>query len=142
MTDLECFRAVCTGERPDYVPIFGLPGSPGVSHGCMAKTHRRLVATGMPGWVDGCLSLGEPWHAETWARCWGTTIPDVVDFFPAEHAPGIKSKSRMEGEYEVIEYETGAVTRQVIENAITYSMPHFARRHVRDRQSSMKGTII
>lgn len=136
MTRLECFKAVCAGERPDYVPIFGLPGSPGVSEGCMAKTHQRLVATGMPGWVDGCFSLGGPRTNDKWSRYWGTLVCEPIHVAPYEQVgPGIKSTRRVEGEYEVIEYETGAVTRQLLDNAVTYAMPHFVRRHVRDRES-------
>ena len=33
VNDLERFLAVCRGERPDYVPIFGFPGAPGMSWG-------------------------------------------------------------------------------------------------------------
>ncbi len=53
MNDIERFKAVCAGERPDYVPIFGFRGAPGMSQGAMRKTHERLVETGMPSWVDG-----------------------------------------------------------------------------------------
>ncbi len=136
MTDLERFKAICHFEKPDYVPIFGFRGSPGMSQGAMAKTHQRLVDTGMPTWVDGCHTLSKRSSSETWERYWGTTGPIYVGVFPAEsRGKGIASETRIEGDREVIEYETGALTRQVIYNDITYSMPEFVRRHVRDRES-------
>ena len=57
MNDLERFNAIVSGEKPDYVPIIGFPGAPGMSDGCLAVLHRRLVAQGMPEWVDGCFTL-------------------------------------------------------------------------------------
>jgi len=135
MDHLERFRAVCRGDRPDYVPIFSFPGAPGMGGGAMAKTHRRLVETGMPEWVDGCHSLSRRDSVETWHRYWGTTQPIGIDFFPAEPARGFEVRRRREGEFEVLESESGAVTRQVIDNDITYSMPEFLRYPVRDRAS-------
>ncbi len=135
MNDLERFKAVCRGEKPDYVPIFGFPGAPGMSGGAMAKTHERLVATGMPDWVDGCHRLGRSDSTEKWCRYWGTTQPIGIDFFPADAARGFKTETRVEGEFEIIESETGAVTRQVIDNDITYIMPEFVSYDVRDRAS-------
>jgi len=135
MNDVERFKAVCAGERPDYVPIFAIPGAPGMSRGAMRITHERLVATGMPSWVDGCHSLGGPGTVDGWFRYWGTTGPVTLDFFPAEGAPGIGSKKRVEEGYEIIEYESGAVTRQVMDNDVTYSMPEFISYDVRDRAS-------
>jgi hypothetical protein len=135
MNDLERFKAVCRGQEPDYVPIFGFFGAPGMSGGAMAKTHRRLVETGMPEWVDGCHSLSAPGSNESWSRYWGTTQPIGIDFFPAEPARGFKTEKRIEGEWEIIESETGAVTRQVIDNDVTYIMPEFIVHPVRDRAS-------
>jgi len=135
MNDLERFKAVCRGERCDYVPIFGFPGAPGMSDGAMAKTHRRLVETGMPEWVDGCHSLSRRGTTESWRRYWGTTGPIGIDFFPAEPGKGIKTQRRIEGEFEIIESETGAVTRQLVDNDVTYSMPEFLVYDVRDRAS-------
>ena len=118
------------------MPIFGFRGAPGMSHGAMRKTHERLVETGMPDWVDGCFSLATGGTSETWQRYWGTTGPLYVDFYPADAGgPGIKSERRIEGEWEIIEAETGALTRQVIDNDVTYSMPEFIRYHVTDRAS-------
>lgn len=136
MNDLERFKAICRGEKPDYVPIFGFPGAPGVSQGAMKKTHQRLVEQGMPEWVDGCHSLNARTSTETWMRYWGTTGPLDLDFFPADPGgPGIRVERRIEGEWEIIESETGALTRQVVDNDITYSMPHFIVYDVRDRAS-------
>lgn len=135
MNDLERFKAVCAFEKPDYIPIFGFPGSPGMSGGGMRITWQRLVDQGMPDWVDGCVSLNKPRVVEKWHRYWGTTGPLTIDFFPGESAPGIKSETRIEGDREIIEYETGALTRQVIDNDITYSMPEYVVHHIRDRAS-------
>ena len=135
MNDLERFKAICHGEACDYVPIFGFPGAPGMSGGAMAKTHRRLVETGMPEWVDGCHRLGGAASTETWCRYWGTTQPIGIDFFPAEPARGFKTERRTEGEWEIIESESGELTRQLVDNDITYSMPEFIVYPVRDRAS-------
>jgi len=135
MNDLERFKAIVHGQEPDYVPIFGFPGAPGVSGGCMRKTHERLVATGMPDWVDGDIALGSPRTTEKWQRYWGTTGPIGIDFFPGEPAGGLEYRTRIEGDREIIECETGALTRQVIDNDVTYSMPEFVSFHVRDRAS-------
>jgi len=135
MNDLERFKAVVHFEKPDYIPIFGFPGAPGVSLGAMAKTHRRLVETGMPEWVDGCHSLNKRDKTDKWCKYWGTTGPLEIDFFPGEPPRGIKTEKRIEGEWEIIESETGALTRQVIDNDITYSMPEFIVYDVRDRKS-------
>jgi len=135
MNDRERFLAVVRGEPVDYVPVFGFTGAPGVSAGCMRKTYDRLRATGMPD-VGGCWDAdGATPDLEGWYRYWGTTGPLTLDFFPAEPARGIGSERRVEGEFEIIEYETGARTRQVLDNDITYSMPDFQAYHVRDRAS-------
>ena len=136
MTHLERFKAVCNFEQPDYVPIFGFAGAPGMSHGAMRLTHERLVETGMPDWIDGCFSLSNRGSSEIWQRYWGTTGPLYLDFYPADRGGrGIASESRTEGDREIIEYETGALTRQVIQNDVTYAMPEFVRYHVSDRAS-------
>ncbi|NCO39973.1 MAG: hypothetical protein COZ06_17740 [Armatimonadetes bacterium CG_4_10_14_3_um_filter_66_18] len=136
MNDLQRFKAVCHFDKPDYVPLFGFPGAPGMSGGCMRKTHERLVDTGMPEWVDGCISLGEPRQTEVWERYWGTTAPVGVGVLPTDdYGRGIRHEKRVEDKWEVIEAESGAYTRQVLENDVTYSMPEFIRYHVRDRKS-------
>lgn len=135
MNDRERFLAVARFEEPDYVPIFAMPGAPGMAGGCMKWTHRHLVETGMPGHVGGSY---EDWvcrDIESWYRYWGTTGPLHLDFGLGRGAIGIKSSTRIEDGFEVIEYETGALTRQVIDNANVYSMPEFVRHPVRDMAS-------
>ena len=128
MNQLERFRAVCRGEEPDYVPIFSFPGAPGMGGGCMAKTHDRLVATGMPLHV-------RVENVESWHRYWGTTQPVGCHVTLGRGARGFNTTRRIEGEFEIIESESGAVTRQVIDNDITYSMPEYVVSPVRDRES-------
>ena len=136
MNDLERFKAVVRFEKPDYMPIFGFPGSPGMSRGCMEKTHARLVATGMPAHVGGRYTLGGGSAAvESWYRYWGTTGPMSCDVKVARGAKGFKKTRRIEGEFEIIESESGAVTRQLIDNDVTYSMPEYISFSVRDRES-------
>lgn len=102
----------------------------------MRKTYERLVATGMPADVGGSLVVGgEQEEIEGWYRYWGTTGPVYVDFFPGEPAEGIKSETRIRGEWEIVESETGALRRQVRDNDVTYSMPEFRIYDVRDRAS-------
>ena len=132
MNDLERFKAVARFDATDYTPIFGFPGAPGMSRGCMKFTRDRLFATGMPESVGGA---GIRTDVESWYQYWGTTGPIVLDFSIARGAPGIKSTKRIENGYEVIESEAGAVTRQVLDNNQTYSMPDFVRYPVRDRES-------
>ena len=136
MNNRERFLAVARFQKPDYVPLFGFPGAPGMSRGCMEKTRQRLIETGMPEYVGGVIRLDQGTSdVESWYRYWGTTGPLTLDFSIAKGVKGIKSKKRIEGEYEIIEDECGAVTRQVIDNDITYSMPEFLRYPVRDRES-------
>jgi len=137
MNDVERFKAVVNFEQPDYVPIFAFPGAPGMSGGCMEKTHDRLVQTGMPAHVGGAnnLSTGAR-DVASWQRYWGTTGPVTCwDIDLKRGVRGFEWKQRTEGDFEIIECETGAVTRQVIDNAITYSMPEHLVYDVRDRQS-------
>lgn len=135
MNDLERFKAVTHFGKPDYVPIFAFSGAPGMSLGaCTAQGYKRLVKGGMPEWVDGFPGTDQH-SSEKWCQYWGTTGPIELDFFPAEPAKGIASEKRIEGEYEIIEYETGAITRQAINNDTTYSMPEFRVYDVRDRKS-------
>jgi len=135
MDNLERFLAVVRGETPDYVPIFGFPGAPGMSRGCMKFTHDRLVATGMPGHVGGCYLNYQSQDVESWYRYWGTTGPIGAGISLAWGAEGFKSTTRVEDGFEIIESESGAITRQVIDNDITYIMPEFIRYPVRDRDS-------
>jgi len=127
---------VARREKPDYVPIFGFPGAPGMSRGCMRRTHECLVATGMPAHVGGVYEAGYVCRdVESWYRYWGTTGPLSLDFSLAWGCEGFKTTRRIEGGFEIIESESGALTRQVIDNDITYSMPEFIRYPVRDRTS-------
>ncbi|MFC1582478.1 hypothetical protein ACFL4W_02950 [Planctomycetota bacterium] len=135
MNELERFKAVVNFEKPDYMPIFGFPGAPGMSRGCMAKTHQRLVDTGMPAEVGGVGAPGSRESVDSWKKFWGTADPLTLDFEVQGGAPGFKTTTRVEGEFEIIESESGAVTRQVIDNDATYSMPEFLAYPVRDRES-------
>lgn len=135
MTDRERFLAVAAGEEPDYVPIFGFPGAPGMSWGALRKTHERLIATGMPPHVGGCWTNWQRRDPESWFRYWGTTGPLELDFAPAWGAEGIKTTTREENGFVVIEGEDGSITREVPDNADTYSMPEFRIYPVRDRAS-------
>ncbi|HUV08253.1 MAG TPA: hypothetical protein VMX75_11020 [Spirochaetia bacterium] len=135
MTHLERFKAVVHFERPDYVPIFGLKGA-GFAHGAFTATHRRLVETGMPSTVGGIFEIGKPMKdSESWQRYWGTTTPIFLELFPADPPRGIETETRIEGEYEIVTSESGAVTRQMIDNPGMYGMPEFLVYDVRDRQS-------
>ena len=90
----------------------------------------------MPADIGGPLVVGgEQEEIEGWYRYWGTTGPVYVDFFPGEPAEGIKSETRIRGEWEIVESETGALRRQVRDNDVTYSMPEFQIYDVRDRAS-------
>jgi hypothetical protein len=135
MTHLERFLTVARFETPDYIPIFGFPGAPGMSRGCMKFTHDRLVATGMPEHVGGTYLNYRSSDVDSWYRFWGTTGPIGIDFGLAWGAEGFKTTRRVEDGFETIESESGEVTRQVIDNDITYTMPEFIRYPVRDRDS-------
>ena len=135
MTPRERFKAITHFEKPDHVPIFGFAGAPGMSWGCQKTAHDRLIATGMPAHVGGMFDSYGYHNHESWWRYWGTTGPIFLDFGLAWEAEGFRTTSRIEGGFEVIESENGAVTRQVIDNDITYSMPEFIRYPVRDRGS-------
>lgn len=136
MNDRERFKAVAHFEEPDYIPIFGFPGAPGMSRGCLALTHDHLIATGMPAHVGGRYEEGYVCkNVESWYRYWGTTGPISLDFALASGAQWFKTTKRIENGFEIIESECGAITRQVLDNDITYSMPEFVRFPVRDRAS-------
>lgn len=107
-----------------------------MSAGCMKKTHDRLVETGMPSHVGGSSFLGTgTTDVKSWYRYWGTTGPISPDFSLASGSRGFETHKRVENGFEIIESENGAITRQVIDNNITYSMPEFIRYPVRDRES-------
>ena len=136
MNDLQRFLAVVKGEKPDYIPIFGFSEAPGMAGGVMKKTYDRLVATGMPEDVGGIYDLcGVVKNLEGWYKYWGCTAPVDIDFFPGELPRPMKFEKLVEDGWEIIEYETGAITRQVVDNDITYIMPEYRKYHVRDRSS-------
>jgi hypothetical protein len=131
-TARERFLAVASGQAPDYVPIFGFPGAPGMSWGALRTTHERLVATGMPAHIGGCVTNWENRDVESWFRYWGTTGPISPDFGLAWGAEGIANTRREEDGFVIIEGEDGSFTREIIDNADNYSMPEFIRFPVRD----------
>lgn len=135
MTDLERFLAVVNFSEPDYVPIFGFPGAPGMSLGLQAPYHRRLVDGGMPALIGGRYTMDGLQDADSWMRYWGTTTPLVPDFSLAQGIQGVGCTKRLEDGYEILEYECGTLIRQVIDNDIIYTMPEFIRYTVRDRAS-------
>ncbi len=45
MNNLERFKAVASSEATDYTPIFGFPGAPGMSRGCMKITRDQPFVT-------------------------------------------------------------------------------------------------
>jgi hypothetical protein len=135
MTDRERFVAIATGQEPDYTPIFGFPGAPGMSGGALRLTHQRLVATGMPPGVGGCVTDWKTQDVESWHRYWGTTGPIGPDFSVASGAEGIRTTRRQENGCVIIEGEDGSVTREVVGNADDYTMPEFRAYSVRDRAS-------
>ncbi|MBN2291673.1 MAG: hypothetical protein JXM70_04570 [Pirellulales bacterium] len=138
MNHIERFRAVCRGDAVDYVPILGLPGASGVAFGgAWGEIHRRLVETGMPrsvlGWTEENAFKSEA--SLPWSQYWGTLSPITVHFWACDRPGRVELEKSVRDGFEVIEYETGAVTRQVIGNDDSYSMPAFESYHVRDRES-------
>ena len=119
MTELERFKAVIDHEQPDYWPLLAGHALGTPHQGGMLKLHRE----GLPAEIDSI---------DSWCRYWGECTFDGIGAIGID-APGIRSESRVEGGFEIIEYETGARTRQVVDNAVTYSMPDFQEFHVRDR---------
>ena len=121
MTQLERFLAVVRFERPDYWPMINAPGLGFVHAGGLAKLHEE----GMPESVT---------DIESWMTYWGQCGFESAAPI-GRGAPGIQSETWTEGDHEFIRYETGALTRQVVGNDMTYSMPDFMEFHVRDRAS-------
>ncbi|HPN84094.1 MAG TPA: uroporphyrinogen decarboxylase family protein [Victivallales bacterium] len=135
MNQRERFLAVARFEKADYVPIFGMPGAPGMSGGCMKPIHEKLIAEGMPKHVGGCVDSGKTIDLDSWHKYWGTTSPIQKDFNFTSGAEGFRKTSRIENGFEIVESESGEITRQVIDNSNTYSMPEHVRYPVRDRES-------
>lgn len=135
MNQRERFLTVVRGEKPDYTPIFGIDEAPGFSAGVMRVGYDHLLATGMP-------DIGGVWerdgactNQQGWRDYWGVCGPVDVAEFPGEPGGSFKWETREEGEYEILTCETGAAQKQVKDNSITYSMPHFMAYHVRDWES-------
>ena len=119
MNDRERFKAICKGQDVDYVPIIGLPGAAGLSFGgAWGQIFQRLLDTGMPSRVKGWNeeTCWDQQAAQSWSDYWGTLTPITIDFWPSQPCPGIQSKKTKQGNYELVEYNTGAVTRQVLDN--------------------------
>ena len=104
MNNIERFLAVVRFQKPDYVPIFGFRGAPGMSGGCMKHTHDRLVATGMPASVGGCYENGVCRDLEGWFRYWGTIGHEHItpDFYVTKPAQGFRTTTRREGGFDII----------------------------------------
>jgi len=101
----------------------------------MRVAYDNLLRTGMPD-IGGVWELdGRPRNLEGWLDYWGTAIPMDIDFFPGTRGGWPKSQKTVRDGFEYIEYETGALTRQVLNNDVTYSMPDYMSFHVRDRAS-------
>ena len=121
MNELERFKAVVRFEEPDYWPLLAAHALGTPHTGGLVKLHQE----GLPEWVV---------DTETWCRYWGEATYDSAWSIGVD-APGVKCEVRGEGEFEILEYETGARTRQVRGNDLLYSMPDFQEFHVRDRPS-------
>jgi uroporphyrinogen decarboxylase len=138
MTHLERFKAICRGQETDYVPIIGLPGASGVAFGgAWGQVYQRLLDTGMPDYIKGW-TTETGWDieaAKSWSDYWGTLTPLTIQSWPCEPAKGLKYNRKVNGQYEILEYETGAVTKQLLDNENMYSMPEFIKYHVRDWDS-------
>ncbi|MCL2361069.1 MAG: hypothetical protein FWC73_04545 [Defluviitaleaceae bacterium] len=137
MTRRERFIAVCRGEKPDYVPIIGFPWAPGMAGGCQRSAYYNLLATGMPD-IGGCWDPAamDKFNLKGWQDYWGTEGPLSIDFYPAKkYSPGITGTKTIKDGFEYIEFNTGALTKQVVDNDITYSMPEHIIYDVRDRDS-------
>jgi hypothetical protein len=135
VTNRERFLAVCRGEQPDYIPIFGFPGAPGMGGGCQTETMKRLIEKGMPEWVGAEYQIYSSDPVPSWQRYWGTTSPIYAHFSLAKAAKGLKWERHEENGWEIYECETGARTRQVLDNDNIYIMPDFQAYHVSDRKS-------
>ena len=121
VTQLERFLAVVHFDRPDYWPLINVGGLGYVHRGGLLRLHRE----GLPEHVR---------DLESWLTYWGQCGLDGVNGLGRD-APGIKRETWIEDEFEFIRSETGALTRQVLNNDIMYSMPEFIEFDVRDRAS-------
>ena len=121
MTEIERFRAVVRFEQPDYWPLLNVGGLGYVHEGGLLKLHRE----GLPERVNGL---------EPWLRYWGQCGFDTVESLGRD-ALGIQQERWIDGDFEYLRSETGALTRQVVDNQLVYSMPEFVEFDVRDRAS-------
>lgn len=121
VNELERFLAVVEFGEVDYWPLFAAHALGTPHSGGLLKLHRE----GLPEWVN---------DIETWCKYWGECTFDRAGSLGVD-APGVSREIRVEGQFEIVEYETGARTRQVLNNDLTYSMPDFQVFHVRDRKS-------
>ena len=121
MNELERFWAVVRFEEPDYWPLLAAHALGTPHAGGLVKLHEE----GLPEWVV---------DTETWCRYWGEATYDSAWSIGVDE-PGVKCEAHTEGEFEILEYETGARTRQARGNDLLYSMPDFQEFHVRDRKS-------
>ena len=96
-----------------------------------------MVETGLPEHVTGWTEENafQPDASLPWSRYWGTLSPVTVHFLACDAQGEVKFQKSVQHGYEVLEYETGAITRQILDNDDAYSMPSFERYHVRDRES-------
>lgn len=121
MNELERFLAVVHFERPDYWPLLAAHALSYVHVGALPKLH----AEGMPERVN---------DIESWCAYWGQFTYEKADPLGID-AAGIRTETWVEGGFEFVRSETGALTRQVIGNEMVYSMPDFIEFDVRDRPS-------
>ncbi len=121
MTELERFLAVVRFEPPDYWPLLAAHALGSVHKGGLPKLHGE----GMPQWVS---------DIESWCRYWGQCTYELASPIGIG-APGVRTESWVEGDFEFVRSETGALTRQVLNNEMVYSMPDFIEFDVRDRAS-------
>ena len=121
MTELERFLAVVRFEEPDYWPLVNAGGLGYVHQGGLLKLRRE----GLPEGVD---------DLEAWLTYWGQCGFERVDSI-GEDIPGVQKETWIDGDFEYVRSETGALTRQVVDNDTIYSMPEFIEFDVRDRAS-------
>lgn len=108
-------------EEPDIWPLLNVQGLGFIHQAGLDSLH----AQGLPEQVR---------DLDTWCLFFGQQAFDRVGGI-GTGAPGIRRVRRTEGEYDIEEAETGAVTRTHRDNVRKYSMPDFQRYDVRDRES-------
>ena len=58
MNDLERFKAVCRGEKPDFVPVIGLPGESGLEKEVINQGNENMIESEVMGKVPKMLPYG------------------------------------------------------------------------------------